>query len=230
MSIKENIADIEEKIAAAAKRAGRDPKEITLLAVTKTVDLPRIREAVDAGLCELGENRVQEFMSKCDDIERNVNWHIIGTLQKNKIKYIINKVKLVHSLCSVSVAEEMQRLCEKNNTHIDVLIEVNVTGEESKSGIPILEIRAFINSISKLDRVHVKGLMTIARYSPDPEDARPCFKELKGLFEELKDRKEENFEMKYLSMGMSGDYEVAIEEGANIVRVGSAIFGERVYK
>ena len=230
MSIAKNIEDIRQRIADAAKRVNRDPSEILLLAVTKTVDLERIRQAVDAGLSELGENRVQEMIPKFDEIDRKVDWHLIGTLQKNKVKYIINKVKLVHSLCSVSVAEEMQRLCEKNNTHIDVLIEVNVTGEESKSGIPILEIRAFINSISKLDRVHVKGLMTIARYSPDPEDARPCFKELKGLFEELKDRKEENFEMKYLSMGMSGDYEVAIEEGANIVRVGSAIFGERVYK
>ena len=229
MSIKENIADIEEKIAAAAKRAGRDPKEITLLAVTKTVDLPRIREAVDAGLCELGENRVQEFMSKCDDIERNVNWHIIGTLQKNKIKYIINKVKLVHSLCTMSVANEMQRLCEINDCYMDVLVEVNVTGEESKSGVPIAQARSFIKELEPLSRVRVKGLMTIARYSPDPEDSRPCFRELYRLFSDFKGLKRDNFEMKHLSMGMSGDYEVAVEEGATMLRVGSAIFGERNY-
>ena len=230
MSIENNIEEVKKRIELAAKRANRDPKDVLLLAVTKTVDLQRIRQAVDSGLTELGENRVQEMISKYEEIDRKVDWHLIGTLQKNKVKYIINKVKLVHSLCTLSVAQEMQRLCEKNDTHIDTLIEVNVTGEESKSGVPIAEARKFIDSLADLDRVHVKGLMTIARYSPDPEESRPCFKELKDLFEELKPMKSENFEMKYLSMGMSGDFEVAIEEGANIVRVGSAIFGERVYK
>lgn len=229
MSIERNISEINKRVEAAAIRSGRSREDILLLAVSKTVDVDRIRQAVDSGLRVLGENRVQELMSKYDVINRDVDWHLIGTLQKNKVKYIIDKVKLVHSLCSMSVANEMQRLCEKNNTYIDVLIEVNVTGEESKSGIPIGEVQHFIDELRHLDRVKVKGLMTIAMYSPNPEDARPCFKELKHLFDELKAVCRDNFEMKYLSMGMSGDFEVAIEEGANMVRVGSAIFGERIY-
>ncbi len=229
MSIKQNIEEIQSRIAAAAERSGRMGEDILLLAVSKTVDLERIRQAVDAGLASLGENRVQEMMSKYDEIDRNVDWHLIGTLQKNKVKYIINKVKLVHSLCSMSVAQEMQRLCEKHDTHMDVLVEVNVTGEESKSGVAIAGARQFIDDIASFDRVHVRGLMTIAMYSPDPEECRPCFRELKSFFEELKACERDNLHMEYLSMGMSGDYEVAIEEGANIVRVGSAIFGERIY-
>ncbi len=229
MSIQQNIEEIQSRIEAAAERSGRKGEDILLLAVSKTVDLERIRQAVDAGLTSLGENRVQEMMSKYDEIDRNVDWHLIGTLQKNKVKYIINKVKLVHSLCSMSVAQEMQRLCEKHDTHMDVLVEVNVTGEESKSGVAIADARQFIDDIASLDRVHVRGLMTIAMYSPDPEECRPCFRELKSFFEELKACERDNLHMEYLSMGMSGDYEVAIEEGANIVRVGSAIFGERIY-
>ena len=229
MSIAKNIEEIRARIDAAAKRSGRTGEDITLLAVSKTVDLPRIREAVDAGLNELGENRVQELMQKYDEIGRNVEWHLIGTLQKNKVKYIIRKVKLVHSLCTQPVAEEMQRLCVRDDTSIDVLVEVNVTGEQSKSGVPIAQAKEFIRSLEPLDRINVKGLMTIAEYSPDPEDSRACFRTLKQLFDELKAEQREHMHMQYLSMGMSGDFEVAVEEGANIVRVGSAIFGERVY-
>ena len=229
MSIAKNIEEIKSRIDAAAKRSGRSGEDVLLLAVTKTVDLVRIREAVDAGLSELGENRVQEMMSKYDEIGKKVDWHLIGTLQKNKVKYIINKVKLVHSLCTMSVAQEMQRLCERDDTTIDVLVEVNVTGEESKSGVPIAEAKDFIDALAPFDRINVRGLMTIAEYSPNAEDSRPCFKRLKQFFDELKACERANLHMQYLSMGMSGDFEVAVEEGANIVRVGSAIFGERVY-
>ena len=229
MSIAKNIEEIKERIDAAAKRSGRSGGDVLLLAVTKTVDLERIREAVDAGLTELGENRVQEMMSKYDEIGKKVDWHLIGTLQKNKVKYIINKVKLVHSLCTMSVAQEMQRLCERDDATIDVLVEVNVTGEESKSGVPIAEAKDFIDALAPFDRINVRGLMTIAEYSPNAEDSRHCFKRLKQFFDEMKDCERANLHMQYLSMGMSGDFEVAVEEGANIVRVGSAIFGERIY-
>ena len=228
MSISENIREIRSRIAAAAIKSGRKEEDILLLAVSKTVEAERIRLAMQAGLTTLGENRVQEMMGKYELLP-DAKWHLIGTLQKNKVKYIIDKTELVHSLCTMSVANEMQRLCEKQDTYIDVLVEVNVTGEESKSGVSEAELAAFLKDIAELDRVRVKGLMTIAMYSPLPEETRPCFKRLKQIFDELSHIKRDNFEMKYLSMGMSGDYEVAIEEGANIVRIGSAIFGERNY-
>lgn len=229
MSIKENILEIQNRIADSAKIAGRDPSEIMLLAVTKTVPAERIAEAYDLGLKAYGENRVQEYTAKVDLLPQDAEWHIIGRLQRNKIKYIAGKVALVHSLCAENVAEEMQRICALRDTSMDCLVEVNVTGEESKDGVSPDRLEAFLETVSQMDRIKVKGLMTIGRFSPDPEDARAAFRELREWFEKLKKYENDRMEMKYLSMGMSGDYQVAIEEGSNIVRVGSAIFGDRIY-
>ncbi len=229
MSIKENIAYIQDKIAESARKAGRSPEEILLLAVTKTVPAERIKEAYDNGLKACGENRVQEYMAKVDVLPQDIDWHIIGRLQRNKVKYIAGKVDLIHSLCAENVADEIQRISENRDCITDCLIEVNVTGEESKDGVSPNELDRFIDYVSRLDRIRVKGLMTIGRFSPDPEDARAAFAELREIYDRLSSTKTDRFMMDYLSMGMSGDYQVAIEEGSNIVRVGSAIFGERLY-
>jgi len=229
MSIKDNILYIQDRIAESAKIAGRDPKDILLLAVTKTVPAERIREAYDFGLKAYGENRVQEYMAKVDLLPADVDWHIIGRLQRNKVKYIAGKVSMIHSLCSEGVADEIQRISQNRECVTDCLIEVNVTGEESKDGVSPEALDAFIEYVDKHDRIRVRGLMTIGRFSPDPEDARAAFAELRTIYDRLSSIKTDRFKMDYLSMGMSGDYQVAIEEGSNIVRVGSAIFGERIY-
>ena len=199
------------------------------MSVTKTVDAERIRALYDMGYKAFGENRVQEYRDKKDILPDDCEWHIIGRLQKNKLKYIAGNVSLIHSLSSLSVAQEAQRLLSVKNLFQDFLIEVNVTGEESKDGVSPGELPEFVQNLEVLDRIRIKGLMTICRMSEDPENARPCFAELKSIYDSMSSYASDNFEMKYLSMGMSGDYWVAIEEGANIVRIGSAIFGERVY-
>lgn len=227
--IKNNLLEIQDKIATAAKKAGRSPEDILLLCVTKTVPADRIMQAYNCGYKAFGENRVQEYLSKVDVLPEDAQWHIIGRLQRNKIKYIAGKVTLVHSLCAENVAEEMQRICTLRDTGMDCLVEVNVTGEESKDGVEPEKLEAFLETVSNFDRIRIKGLMTIGRYSPNPEDARNVFCELREIFEKWSMVKNDHFEMKYLSMGMSGDYQVAIEEGSNIVRVGSAIFGDRIY-
>ena len=229
MSIRDNIYEVTQRIDESAKKAGRSGSDITLLAVSKTVDVDRMQEAVDAGLTMFGENRVQEIVKKIEFFDNKVSWDLIGQLQKNKIKYIIDKTRLVHSLCSVSVAQEMQRLCEKSNTSMDCLVQVNVSKEESKSGIYTEEVAKLFDDIQGFDRVNIKGFMTIAPIVDRPDDARPYFAELRKLFDSYSHIKTDHFDMKYISMGMSGDYEAAIEEGANIVRVGSAIFGSRDY-
>lgn len=229
MSVKDNLLEIQSRLAESAVKSGRRPEDILLLAVTKTVPADRIMEAYDLGLKAYGENRVQEYTAKVDVLPKDVDWHIIGRLQRNKIKYIAGKVALVHSLCAENVAEEMQRICTLRDTSMDCLVEVNVTGEESKDGVSLDRLEDFLSRISQFDRIRIKGLMTIGRFSPDPEDARAAFAELREWFEKLSKYRNDRFEMKYLSMGMSGDFQVAIEEGSNIVRVGSAIFGDRIY-
>lgn len=224
MGIIENVNEICFNMANSAKKAGRDPKDVELLAVTKTIPADVISELLAAGVAKVGENRVQELVEKYDVLGNKFEWHLIGRLQSNKIKYILNKVKLVHSLSTLSAAKELERLCEVHGTDMDCLIQVSVTGEESKSGVPKDELGRFIEDISGFSHVKIKGLMTMPMLAEDPEEARPCFAELREIFEGLKSDKRDNFEMKYISMGMSGDYQVAIEEGANIVRVGSAIF------
>ena len=227
MSIRGNIETVRENIARAAERSGRSAEDILLLAVSKTVGPDKMQEAFDAGIRDFGENRVQEFLKKEEFFCKKANFHIIGQLQKNKVKYIIGHIEMLHSLCSVSVAAEIQRLCEKMDATQDCLIQINTSHEESKSGVPAEEAERLIEEIAPFDRVRVKGLMTIGARDALRELARPYFRQLRNVFDRLSSVKTDNFEMRHLSMGMTSDYEAAIEEGADIVRVGSAIFGER---
>ena len=227
--IRENIDVIKAKIAKAAEKAGRNPEDVLLLAVTKTIDVERIREAVDYGLYELGENKVQEIMDKCEVIDRPVQWHMIGHLQTNKVKYIIDKVKLIHSVDSLKLAEEINKKAAKAGRVIVVLAEINVADEESKFGITCDMAEDFIRQISLMENIRIRGLMTVAPFVENGEENRPIFARLRQLLVDINDKKIDNVNMDILSMGMTGDYEVAVEEGATIVRVGTGIFGPRVY-
>ena len=227
--IKENIDFIEEKIAAACERSGRKREEVLLLAVSKTIDVPRIKEAVECGLTSLGENKVQEIMDKYEPMGEGVKWHLIGHLQTNKVKYIIDKVDLIHSVDSLKLAEEINKRAAAKNIVADILLEVNVAEEDSKFGIKTAECEERVREISQLQNVRIRGLMTVAPFVEDAEENRPYFKQLKQLLVDINNKKIDNVNMDILSMGMTGDYEVAIEEGATIVRVGTGIFGARVY-
>ncbi len=200
------------------------------MAVTKTVDTDRINEAIALGITDIGENKVQEIQSKYDHINKNVKWHMIGHLQSNKVKYIIDKVEMIHSLDRMSLAKEIQSRAEEHNIFVNALVQVNIAEEDSKFGLKKEEVIPFIESIKKFDRIKIKGLMTIAPFSEDPEEVRFVFKDLKKLFEEIKECNMINADMEYLSMGMTNDYEIALEEGANIIRIGTGIFGKRIYK
>lgn len=228
MSIKENLDLINEKIKAAAEKSGRKREDVLLLAVSKTVDVPRIKEAVNLGLVDLGENKPQEINWKYYEI-KNVKWHQIGHLQTNKVKYIIDKVCLIHSVDSLKLAEEISKRAKAKNITMDILVEINIAGEEAKSGVPLDEAEALAVEISKLDNVIVKGLMTVAPFVENPEDNREYFKQMRNLFVDIRDKNYNNIDMKYLSMGMTNDYEIAVEEGANIVRIGTGLFGARDY-
>ena len=227
--IRDNIRSISQDIRDICIRTGKDPESVTIIAVTKTIDTDRIKYAIDCGIQNIGENKVQEVMSKFDNIERNVNWHLIGHLQTNKVKYIIDKVALIHSVDSISLAEEISRRAEKAGLVMDVLIQVNVAEEDTKFGIEYGEIDGFIKQLSKLEGIMVKGLMTIAPNYEDTELVRPVFRQLKEKFDMLAKADIPNVEMKYLSMGMTNDFKMAIEEGSNMVRIGTGIFGARNY-
>jgi len=227
--IRDNISMISQDISDICKRTGKAPESITIIAVTKTVDTDRINYAIECGIKNIGENKVQEVMAKFDNIEGNVNWHLIGHLQTNKVKYIIDKVALIHSVDSIGLAEEISRRAEKAGLIKDILIQVNVAEEETKFGIAYEEIDSIIEQLSKLPGIRVKGLMTIAPYFEDTEQVRPVFRKLKEKFDLLAKAGIPNVEMKYLSMGMTNDYRQAIEEGSNMVRVGTGIFGARNY-
>ncbi len=230
MDIKYNIADILKNVEASANKVGKTLDDITVIAVTKTVDYKRANEAIEAGLNNLGENRVQEFMNKYEQMDNsNINWHIIGHLQTNKVKYIINKVKLIHSLESLSLAEEINKRSKQNGVVTEVLIELNIGEEESKFGIKNNELIDFIKSVENLEYIKIVGLMTVAPYVENKEDVRWVFKEMKNLYDVVSNMSFKNVQMKYLSMGMTNDYDVAIEEGSNVIRIGTAIFGSRVY-
>ncbi|HIU02904.1 MAG TPA: YggS family pyridoxal phosphate-dependent enzyme [Candidatus Onthocola gallistercoris] len=227
--IKENIEQVREKIAAACRRAGRDPKEVTLIAVSKTKPVSDIYEAMETGIVDFGENKVQELTEKYETIAQPLNWHMIGHLQRNKVKYIVDKVKLIHSVDSLRLAEQISKEAVKKNVEVDILIEVNVAEEESKFGMDTEETAQLIQDISTLPGIHIRGLMTVAPYTDDPEDNRVYFKNLKQLAVDIERKNIDNVTMSVLSMGMTGDYEVAIEEGATLVRVGTGIFGSRNY-
>ncbi|MDD3259074.1 MAG: YggS family pyridoxal phosphate-dependent enzyme [Smithellaceae bacterium] len=227
--IKTNILNIRERIAAAAIRAGRDPAGIRLMAVSKTVEPERIRQALDAGITLLGENYVQEAREKIPVVGRPAVWHMIGHLQTNKVKYVVNLFDWIHSVDRLELARELDKRAGQRSRRLNVLIEVNVSGEASKNGAAPGQVLELVRQISILPNVSVRGLMTMPPYSDDPENSRPCFIVLRQLRDEIVSAALPGISMDELSMGMTDDFEVAIEEGATIIRVGRAIFGERRY-
>ena len=228
MSIKENKLEIQSRIEAAAKKSGRNAEDITLVAVSKTVDIPLIMEAVDFGLTEFGENRPQEIRDKSKIIQ-NVNWHQIGQLQTNKIKYVAGKTKLIHSVDSAKLLEELEKYCRAHEITQDILLQVNISKEASKSGMDIDEVERMIEFAEKMECIKVKGLMTIGSLYADLDENKKLFEICNNLFVDISAKKYDNISMEYLSMGMSGDFEAAIEMGSNMVRVGTSIFGKRNY-
>jgi pyridoxal phosphate enzyme (YggS family) len=230
MSISDNIMSVKNNIRSACIRAGREPEDVKLVAVSKTMGTDKIMEAVNSGINVFGENKVQELVSKYEALDKGLEWHMIGHLQSNKVKYIIDKVAMIHSVDSIKLLQEIDRRCKAYGKRIDVLIEINIGREATKYGIYPEDLGAFLEEAPKYENVRICGLMTVAPKVNVPEDARPYFKEMKKLFDDAKSSNSENVEMKYLSMGMTGDYEVAIEEGSNIVRIGTGIFGPRNYR
>ena len=228
-TIKQNIQIVEEKITAAAERAGRKREDVLLLAVSKTKPVEVIREAVACGLTSLGENKVQEIMEKYEPMGDGVHWHLIGHLQTNKVKYIIDKVDMIHSVENLRLAEEINKRAAAKSLVMDVLVEVNMAEEESKFGIQPERVEEFLRQIAPLPHIRVRGLMTVAPFVENPEENRVYFRKMRELLVDMNQKKIDNINMDVLSMGMTGDYEVAIEEGATIVRVGTGIFGERYY-
>lgn len=226
MSIRENLLAVRQRIDNAAKACGRNSDEITLIAVTKTHPAEMVDEAINAGAQDVGENKPQEVRDKYPKVHGKAKWHIIGHLQTNKVKYIIDKAELIHSVDSIHLMEEIDRQAKKCGRIQNILIQVNISGEESKSGIAPDELDSLLKKAGELDNIYVKGLMTIAPAEGDP---KVHFRNMKKLFDEYSGKAFKNVEMKELSMGMSGDFEAAIECGATMVRVGSAIFGQRDY-
>ena len=223
-TIADNIAEIRNNIALARQKSPHPDQDVTLVAVTKMHSAEEIREVLAAGQTLLGENRVQELLDKYDAVGDAATWHIIGHLQSNKVKYITEKVAMIHSLESESLANELSNRMQALGKTMDCLVQVNIADEESKFGLERNEVLPFIKRVSQLPGIHIKGLMHIAPYFEDPEDVRPIFREMYRLFEELKALELPGVDMEILSMGMSHDYQVAIEEGANMIRVGSSIF------
>lgn len=228
MNIAENLAAVERKITAAAERSGRRREDITLVAVTKTHPADMMNEAIRLGVTDIGENKPQEVRDKYSAV-LPAKWHLIGHLQTNKVKYVIDKVCLIHSVDSIKLMDEIERQAKIHDTAMDILIQVNISGEETKSGIRPDELDYLLSHAGSLERVKVKGLMTIAPKTDTPVTNILHFDNMRQLFIDIGRKKYDNVNMVYLSMGMSGDYETAIECGANMVRVGSAIFGERDY-
>ena len=227
MDIAANLAHIREGIAAAARKANRDPSSIRLVAVSKHKPVSFVNEAAHSGQLIFGENYVQELAAKALQVAVAVEWHFIGHLQSNKAKYLAGLVTMIHSVDRISLAEELDRQWERLGKTCEILIQVNVSGESSKSGATAKEATALVKQISLLRNLKVRGLMTMPPFFDDPEDARPYFRELRELADSISRQEIPGVSMQELSMGMSGDYKVAIEEGATLVRIGSAIFGER---
>ncbi len=226
-SVSENVAFVREEIARAARKAGRSPAEVRLLAVTKTVDDDRIREAIAAGVDLIGENYVQEARRKIELLGRPLPWHFIGHLQTNKAKYAVRLFDLIHSVDRVDLARELDRRAAAQGTILKILVEVSVSGEASKSGVPARDALALVRSIAELPGLSIRGLMTMPPWFDDPEEARPYFATLRNLADSIRRERIGNVHMEELSMGMTNDYRIAVEEGATIVRVGRAIFGDR---
>lgn len=229
MSVCENYLAVEEKVKEACRRAGRNRDEVTLIAVSKTKPMSMIEELLPLGVVDFGENKVQELTAKEEALPSGIHWHMIGHLQRNKVKYIVDKACLIHSVDSLRLAETVSQEAGKKGVTANILIEVNVAGEDSKFGVSPDETAALAEAISKLPNIAVKGLMTIAPFVENAEENREVFRNLRKLSVDIEEKKFNNVTMAVLSMGMTGDYEVAIEEGATMVRVGTGIFGERDY-
>lgn len=228
--IREQLEQVEKNILLACKKAGRKREEVTLIAVSKTKPKEMLKEAYDAGIREFGENKVQELCQKMEELPENIHWHMIGHLQTNKVKSIVGKTSLIHSVDSLHLAEEIQKQAIKCNVTVPILIEVNIANEESKFGIRAEETIELVKSAAKLDHLKIEGLMTIAPYVENAEENRLYFRQIRQLSVDINNQNIDNVNMKELSMGMTGDYMVAIEEGATLVRVGTGIFGERNYQ
>lgn len=224
MSIADNIAEIRKTIEIAKQKSPNPAQEVTLVVVTKLHSVEEIAEVLAAGQMVLGENRVQELLDKYDAVGSDATWHIIGHLQSNKVKYITDKVTLVHSLESESLALELDRKMRVQGGVIDCLVQVNIADEESKFGLHKEAVIPFLKKVGMLPGIHIRGLMHIAPYFEDAEETRPLFREMYQLFEEIKALDLPGIDMEILSMGMSHDYQIAVEEGANMVRVGSKVF------
>ena len=229
MSIRENIAHINQLKAEAAQRSGRSGEDVLLVAVTKLHGVDEINEAIDCGITDIGENKVQEIMDKYEHV-KPVRWHLIGHLQTNKVKYIIDKVSMIHSVDSLKLAQEINKRAQQHNLTMDILIQVNSGEEERKFGITTEETGQLIRDIlDSCENIRIRGLMCIAPFEENPEDVRVYFAEVKKLYDEYGKMEHPHLDFKYLSMGMSGDFHVAIEEGSNLIRVGTSIFGARDY-
>lgn len=228
--IRENLKSIRSNIEDSIKKSNRTDKDVTLIAVTKTVDVDKVLEAIECGVTDVGENKPQELARKFNEIGDKVRWHLIGSLQTNKVKYIIDKVHMIHSLDREALCEEIQKRAEKIDRTIDCLVQVNISKEDSKHGLYEDDVVEFIKNVSsKYSNIRMKGLMTMAPFSEDESEVRNVFKKLKDLSIEIEKLDIPNVSMDYLSMGMSNDYKIAIEQGSTMVRVGTSIFGERNY-
>lgn len=225
--IRENIEFVEKEITEACSRTGRDRNQVSLIAVSKTKPVGMLQEAYDAGIRDFGENRVQELTEKMPVLPADIRWHMIGHLQRNKVKYIVGKVWMIHSVDSLELAEEISKEAVKKQVTVRILLEVNVAEEESKFGVTVQEALGLAEAAAKLPGIRVEGLMTIAPYTEVPEENRIYFQRLKQLSVDIYDKNIDNVNMNVLSMGMTGDYSIAVEEGATYVRVGTGIFGER---
>ena len=227
--LKENLEQVQKNVCAACEKAGRNRNEVTLIAVSKTKPVEMLQEIYDCGVRDFGENKVQEMCDKMEVLPEDIHWHMIGHLQTNKVKYIVGRTTLIHSVDSIKLANEIQKQAEKKDVIADMLVEVNIAEEESKFGIHKEETIELVREIAKLPNIRIKGLMTIAPFVENAEDNRLYFREIRQLSVDIKNQNIDNVSMDVLSMGMTGDYMVAIEEGATLVRVGTGIFGERNY-
>jgi len=226
-TISENLKRLEERIEKAALRSGRKKEDITLVAVTKNVEPERINQGIDAGIKIIGENRIQEAEEKFKFIAKDVEKHLVGHLQTNKVKKALELFDLIQSVDSLHLAQEISKRAADKGKTAEVLIEVNTSGELSKYGVKPDEVPGFVEEVEKFEYIKIRGLMTVGLLTDEMDKVRPCFVKLRSLFESLKSLKKENVEMRYLSMGMSSDFEMAIEEGSNMIRIGTAIFGHR---
>lgn len=219
-----NINIIKERVDASARKTGRTKSDITIVAVSKTVGIDAVGQAVEAGIRDFGENRVQEYLKKREEFSENVNWHIIGPLQSNKVKHIVNGICLLQSLDRLSLAQEIEKQCEKNGTELSALVQLNISKEPTKSGIYEENLDSFLEELSVMRRIRIRGLMAIPPIAINADDNRPYFVKMRKLFEKVR----QAYPLfTYLSMGMSDDFEAAIEEGSNMVRIGTAMFGAR---